>query len=200
MGSTGCPSGQLDTQPHTHTHWAQPVLSHYLLGLLSRSTVNLLFLAHFEGVMEGTGFTLTCRQHGAASWAQSCLFTEMPRCAKQLVCRQLWPVSTCGLGGLAGTAGALVLAEGVQPGITAHAVTQTCRAAAMVMVQNHSGLACSLMHRHRGPWWTWGQTAQRGRTAQLSRELAQEDLSSPPPSELLGRLREEMQREEETTV
>lgn len=123
--------------------------------------------AHFEGAVGGTGFTLTCRQHGAASWAQSGLFTEMPRCAKQLVCRQLWPVSTCGLGELAVTAGALVLAEGVQPGTTAHALTQTCRAAAMVMVQNHSALARPLLCRHRGPWWTWGQTVQRGRTAQL---------------------------------
>lgn len=84
----------------------------------------------------------------AVSWAQSLLFTEISRCAKQLVCRQLWPVSTCGLVELAATAGPLVLADGVQPDITAHALTQTCRAAAMLMVQKDSALACPLC-RHR---------------------------------------------------
>lgn len=33
-------------------------------------------------------------------WAQSCTFSEIPRCAKQLVCRQLWAVHVCRLGEL----------------------------------------------------------------------------------------------------
>lgn len=158
MGSTGCPSGQLDSQPPSSgTACSQP-LSPWAAGPQSITLSwhkSPALGARFEGAVEGTGFTLTCRQHGAASWAQSRLFTEMPRCAKQLVCRQLWPASTCRLLELAVTAGPLVLAEGVQPGITAHALTQTCRAAVMVMVvQDHSALAYPLLCKHRGPWWT----------------------------------------------
>lgn len=144
---------------------------------------------------------MACRQCRAASSAQSGVFTEMPRCAKQLVCRQLWPVHMCRLGELGVTAKALMQAETVQLGITAHAPTQMCRAAATVMVQNCPALACPSLCTHRDPCWTWGQTARRGRTAFcFAEDLAQKDLSLVTPSELLGRLREMMQRKEETAV
>lgn len=66
---------------------------------------------------------MICRQRETASWAQSRIFTEMPRCAKQLVCRQLWPFYICRLGDLGVTAEALMQAETVHLGITAHAPT-----------------------------------------------------------------------------
>lgn len=122
--------------------------------------------AHFEGAMGGTGFTVTCRQHGAASWAHSCLLQKCPDVQNS------WCAGSCGLSArVGGGAGSHCWSTGAgREGAAWH----SCRCSDTDVQSssngdgaNHSALACPLLHRHRSPCWTWGQTAQRGRTAQL---------------------------------
>lgn len=136
---------------------AQPACSYLFLPWAGTWSPGILSwhsscaLGHILQGLWREGFTLTGRQHRAASWAQTCVFTEVPRCAKQLARRSLQPVHACRAGKLGAAGKALLQAEPVQLGVPARAPAQTCTAAAAGGAELLSHCGCPSTRAHSRP-------------------------------------------------